>query len=362
MGVGFFTPMDQAKRTSLRQQQEQLESDLQRASASHDTAELQKLSRVHSRVGELLRMDEELTTIEQSLAHAQTAAHDSSDGELQQMAAEEARTLSAQQTKLAAELDEQLNPSDPHDGKDILVEIRAGAGGDEAALFAAELFRMYSRYAERQEWKTNLLSSSHTGIGGLKEVIFEVIGRNVYRALKHESGVHRVQRVPDTEKNGRVHTSTVTVAVVPEAEETDLVIDPKDLKIVTSTSSGAGGQSVNTTYSAIRLTHIPTGIMVSMQDERSQAQNRIKAMQVLRSRLLAKQEEERQASESALRKSQIGSGDRSEKIRTYNFPQDRVTDHRIKLTLHNIPGILDGEIQPLVDALRIAEREQIKST
>lgn len=348
--------MDTSSLGNLRHQRQALEVDLQQASSANDPAKLQSLSREYARVNALVEQSERLAALEQSWQQAKAAASDTADPELQAMAAAEAAQLEGEMSTLRRNLEDELHPPDPNDAKSIIVEIRAGAGGDEAALFAAELFRMYSRYAERSGWKANLISASHTGTGGLKEVIFEVTGRNVYRALKYESGVHRVQRVPDTEKNGRVHTSTVTVAVVPEAEEADLVIDPKDVKIVTSTSSGAGGQSVNTTYSAIRLTHLPSGIVVSMQDERSQTQNRIKAMQVLRSRLLAKQEEERRQRDSDIRISQIGSGDRSEKIRTYNFPQDRITDHRIKFTLHSLPEVLDGNIHPLIDALQAAER------
>jgi peptide chain release factor 1 len=273
------------------------------------------------------------------------------DSEMKQMAYEEEKQLVANKEKAERELKLLLLPKDPNDEKSVIVEIRGGTGGDEAALFAADLFRMYSRYAETLGWKVEILESSPSSLGGLKEVVAAIQGDKVYSKLKYESGVHRVQRVPATETQGRVHTSTISVVVMPEADEVDVQIDAKDLRIDTFCSSGPGGQSVNTTYSAVRITHLPTNTVVSCQDEKSQIKNRSKAMQVLRSRLYQIELEKQMAQLGAERKSMVGTGDRSEKIRTYNFPQNRVTDHRIGLTLHQLDIVMQGRLQPIIDAL-----------
>ncbi|MDD5040760.1 MAG: peptide chain release factor 1 [Patescibacteria group bacterium] len=346
------------KREEVQARYEQIERELQDQTVLNDQQKLAKLSREYSDLGELLGHFQELDGVNKSIEQVQRSLKDESDHELREIAAEELVDLERCKRDLDHAINEIINPADPLDRKDTLVEIRAGTGGEEAALFAAELLRMYSRYAEKQGWKTHLVNSNTTGIGGIKETIFEINGSNVYSRLKYESGVHRVQRVPETEKSGRIHTSAATVAILPAAEEIDVELKPEEIDIEATTSSGHGGQSVNTTYSAVRIVHKPTGMTVICQDERSQRQNKEKALQVLRSRLLALEQERQQKERSENRKNQIGTGDRSEKIRTYNYPQNRVTDHRIKKSYHNISVILDGDLDPIINDIKQAESRE----
>src|ERR1700720_534439 len=330
---------------------EELTNALASPDIVNDSAKYQKTAKAHSEIAPIVEKYREYKDLTRGIAESKAMLAEEKDPEMRDYAQEELNKLEPRVTAIEEELKVLLLPKDPNDEKNVILEIRAGTGGDEATLFAAEIFRMYTRYAETQRWKVEVLSSSESSAGGLKEVIAIIEGNRVFSQLKYERGVHRVQRVPATEQQGRVHTSAVTVAVLPEAEDVDIKIEAKDLRIDTFCSSGPGGQSVNTTYSAVRITHIPTNTVVSCQDEKSQIKNREKGMRVLRSRLYEIEMQKQQEALAKERRAMVGSGDRSEKIRTYNFPQNRMTDHRIGLTIHQLAEVMDGRLQPVIDAL-----------
>jgi peptide chain release factor 1 len=356
--LGFWSENVQDRLAQLEARYEQLNELLADPEVLADPQQVQRYSREQASLTEVVSLYRERKRVQEEVAGARALLADGRDPDLAELAREEVRLLEAREDELQGKLRLALLPKDPNDERDVIVEIRAGAGGEEAGLFAADLFRMYGRYAERQGWHTDLISAGETGVGGFREVIFEVKGAGAYSRLKYESGVHRVQRVPVTEAAGRIHTSTATVAVLPEAEEVDVAIDPTDLEIDVYRAGGHGGQGVNTTDSAVRITHKPTGLVVTCQDERSQLKNKARAMAVLRARLLDLEERKRASEVGETRRSQVGTGDRSEKIRTYNFPQDRVTDHRIGLTLHNLPAIMDGAIDELIRRLTEADQAE----
>ena len=338
----------------MKRRYDEISRELTRAEVVSDPESLIRYGREQSELQEPVAAYERYLALEDELREAESMLADGVDEEMRAYVRDETRRLEAEREVVLGRLKELLRPRDPNDERDVIVEVRAGTGGEEASLFAGDLMRMYLRYAEAKRWKTEILNTNGTDLGGLKEVTFEVRGKGAYSRLKWESGVHRVQRVPVTEAGGRIHTSTATVAVMPEPDEVEVDINPEDLKIDVYRSGGHGGQSVNTTDSAVRITHLPTGEVVTCQDERSQLKNKVRAMAVLRARLYERERLRHQAETDELRRSQVGTGERSEKIRTYNFPQNRVTDHRIGVTLHNLSGILEGALDPLVDQLALA--------
>ena len=337
----------------------ELETQISDPDIMQDIRRYRSLMQEHSHLNEIVGTYTAYREVATQLEETAELAAGETDSEMREMAKEELATLAAEEERLKGELKILLVPRDPLDAKNIIMEIRAGTGGDEAALFAADLYRMYSRFADGRGWKIEILESNQMELGGFKEVVYSVSGKNVYENLRYESGVHRVQRVPATESGGRIHTSAVTVAVLPEAEETDVEIVDSELRIDTFRAQGSGGQHVNTTDSAVRITHLPTGIVVSCQDEKSQHKNKAKALKVLRARLFEAEEARKQSERSENRKSQIGSGDRSERIRTYNFPQNRLTDHRINLTLYKLDSIIEGDMDELVETLKVSAREEM---
>jgi peptide chain release factor 1 len=354
--------MIEAKLREVRARYDELQKELADPDIVRDQRRYPELMQELSSLQELVEAADRYRKVEEELSGARELVSDATDAEMRELARQELHDLEEKREELAERIKMLLVPKDPLDAKNIIMEIRAGTGGDEATLFAADLFRMYSRYAESQGRKIEILSSSSSEVGGFKEIIYSIAGRSVYADTRYESGTHRVQRVPATEASGRIHTSAVTVAVLPEAEETDVEVRPDDLRVDVFRSSGPGGQSVNTTDSAVRITHLPTGLVVTCQDEKSQHKNKAKALRVLRARLYEAEENKRRAERAEQRRSQIGTGDRSQRIRTYNFPQNRLTDHRINLTLYKLDSIIEGDMEELVEALKLNAKEQLLKT